>query len=123
MIALTGLYYIITGIQYWATIYFENELEADKTTVNLSYALISVTGPILGVIIGGNITTYFGGYASEKAMRSSCLMALLSFGFAAPIVFLNEFYQVAICLWFLLFFGGAILPAMTGCMLSCVPQE
>jgi len=122
-VALTGLYYIITGIQYWATIYFEDYLQEDKTVVNVSYALISVTGPILGVIIGGNITTYFGGYQSEKAMRASCVMALLCFCCSAPICFFTTFPPVAVLLWFLLFFGGGILPAMTGCMLSCVDQS
>jgi MFS family permease len=37
-----------------------------------------------------------------------------------PIPFLDNFIIIAALLWFLLFFGGAILPAMTGMMLNTV---
>jgi len=85
--------------------------------------VISVTGPILGVIIGGNITASLGGYTAEKPMRVCMFFAVLCFCCSAPICFLNDFAPVAVLLWFLLFFGGAILPAMTGIMLSCVEQS
>lgn len=42
---------------------------------------------------------------------------------AAPIPFLDNFYIVIVLLWFLLFFGGSILPCMTGIMLSTVDQN
>lgn len=85
--------------------------------------MISVTGPIFGVIIGGNITASLGGYTAEKPMRVCMVFALLCFCCSAPICFFKSFAPVAVLLWFLLFFGGAILPAMTGIMLSCVDQS
>jgi len=35
--------------------------------VFISFGIISITGPVLGVVVGGNITTKLGGYNSEKA--------------------------------------------------------
>jgi hypothetical protein len=35
----------------------------------LFYTTTSITGPISGVIIGGVVTTYFGGYNTVKSHR------------------------------------------------------
>jgi sugar phosphate permease len=48
------------------------------------------------------------------------MAALFCLGCAIPIPFLDNFVIIAALLWFLLFFGGAILPAMTGMMLNTV---
>jgi MFS transporter, Spinster family, sphingosine-1-phosphate transporter len=39
---------------------------------------------------------------------------------AIPIPYTNGYWSNVICLWLLLFFGGAILPSLTGIMLSTV---
>jgi len=39
---------------------------------------------------------------------------------ALPIPWLSEFYQLAILFWLLLFFGGFILPTVTGIMINSV---
>jgi len=39
---------------------------------------------------------------------------------ALPLPFLNDFDTFAGLIWFLLFFGGAILPSLTGVMLNTV---
>jgi len=88
--------------------------------VFISFGIISITGPVLGVVVGGNITTKLGGYNSEKAAKICALTSIFCLGCAMPIPFLSNFKIVAVLLWFLLFFGGAILPAMTGMMLNTV---
>ena len=45
----------------------------------------------------------------------ACLSAL-------PVPFINHFYQVAILFWLLLFFGGFILPSVTGIMINSVSE-
>ena len=61
-VSITGLYYIVTGIQYWVTDYMISVLKEDKEVVFTTYGIVSITGPVLGVIVGGNITTSFGGF-------------------------------------------------------------
>ena len=39
---------------------------------------------------------------------------------ALPIPWMNEFYYVGILFWLLLFFGGFILPPVTGIMINSV---
>jgi len=119
-LALTFLYYIITGIQFWISDYWINTLKVPEEVVFISFGIISITGPVLGVVVGGNITTKLGGYNSEKAAKICCIAAVFCLGCAIPIPFLDNFIIIAALLWFLLFFGGAILPAMTGMMLNTV---
>ena len=118
--SLTGLYYIITGIQYWISDYWIVILKVPETTVFICFAVISITGPVLGVVVGGNVTTCLGGYNSERSLDLTAFFAVFCLGCAAPICFMDNFIIVAILLWFLLFFGGAILPCMTGIMLNTV---
>jgi hypothetical protein len=42
---------------------------------------------------------------------------------AIPIPFSNSFQIVVILLWFLLFFGGGLMPAVMGLMISSVPKK
>ena len=119
-LGITGLYWIITGIQYWISDYLINNIINDERIVFITFGIISVTGPVGGVIVGGNITTRLGGYTSYKSLYA-CLM----FGFVAclsawPIPFTKDFYVICTCLWLLLFCGGSLLPCMTGIMLTSV---
>ena len=89
----------------------------------VSFAIVSVTGPVVGVVVGGNVTTAFGGYNSKKAMYMTCFCSMICLCCAAPVPFFNNFYVVIVLLWMLLFFGGFILPCMTGIMLNTVDQN
>ena len=122
-IALSGLYFIIAGIQYWISDYMITIIKQEETVVFISFAFISITGPVLGVVVGGNVTTYLGGYRSRKALFISQLIAVFCLLCAAPIPFFMNFYVVCVLLWFLLFFGGSILPCMTGIMLNTVSDS
>lgn len=121
--SLTGLYFIITGIQYWVSDYLITELGQDESVVFITFAIISITGPVLGVVVGGNVTTALGGYNSEKALNLTCIIAVFCLICAVPIPFIDNFFVVSGLLWFLLFFGGSILPCMTGIMLNTVDQS
>ena len=48
---------------------------------------------------------------------SLCMLGLFC---AAPIAFIDSFPIFVVLLWMLLFFGGAVLPAMTGIMLNTI---
>lgn len=66
--SVTFLYYIITGLQYWMTDYMLEVLKQEESTVFISFGVISITGPVLGVVVGGNITTCLGGYSTRKSL-------------------------------------------------------
>ena len=118
--SITFLYWVLTGIQYWFSDYLITELKADPSIVFVTYGVISITGPVIGVLVGGNVISFLGGYKSKKALYVTCALAFLCLACAIPIAFIDKYITVVVLLWFLLFSGGFILPSMTGIMLNTV---
>ena len=56
-LSLSGLYFIVTGVQYWTPDYLLNVIGVDEATTAFFFSITSFTAPITGVIIGGIITT------------------------------------------------------------------
>jgi sugar phosphate permease len=67
--SLTGLFLVVTGIQYWLPTYLKTVYLLSEDEAAIFYTTTSITGPIAGVIVGGIITTYFGGYNTYKSHR------------------------------------------------------
>lgn len=61
-----------------------------------------------------------GGYNNVAAQKLQVYMAFFAVVCAVPVPFVNSFYMVAILLWGLLFFGGFVLPTITGIMINTV---
>ena len=55
-----------------------------------------------------------GGYTSQDALKICVKLSLLAVFFACPFPFVT-IYPVSVCMmWFLLFFGGSLMPTLTG---------
>lgn len=65
--SLTGLFFVVTGIQYWLPTYIKNIYHLDAGEAAIFFTTASITAPISGVIIGGIVTTAFGGYNTVAA--------------------------------------------------------
>lgn len=124
---LTTVYFVVTGVQYWSTIFMIKSLHASKYLVNALFVVVSGTGPILGVFFGGWLIDRYGGYIGveqrAKALGICMILGLTAFCISAVTTFFDDIYMTAGFLWLLLFFGGAILPACTGIFISVVPAE
>lgn len=124
---LTAVYFVVTGVQYWSTIFMIKSLHASKYLVNALFVVVAGTGPIFGVFYGGWLIDRYGGYigVEQRAKSLGICMALgiTAFAIAAVTTFFNDIYITAAFLWLLLFFGGSILPACTGIFISVVPAE
>ncbi|KAG7398904.1 hypothetical protein PHYBOEH_010122 [Phytophthora boehmeriae] len=124
---LTTVYFVVTGVQYWSTIFMIKSLHASKYLVNGLFVVVSGTGPILGVFFGGWIIDRYGGYIGveqrAKALGICMILGLIAFSISAVTTFFDDVYITSGFLWLLLFFGGAILPACTGIFISVVPAE
>ena len=92
----------------------------EPTQVFVYFSVTCISAPTLGVIVGGVITHQIGGYTDPRALKLSCIVAVFANMSALPIPFMNSFLVVKVLLWMLLFFGGFILPIITGVMLSSV---
>ena len=120
--ALSGLYFIVTGVQYWLPDYLKTVLKIDPVAANLFYSIMSLCAPVLGVVIGGIIISKLGGYNDIRAQKSLMVMGGFAVLAALPIPFLDTFWVFGICIWVLLFFGGAIVPPLIGVMINSVGE-
>lgn len=68
-LCLTGLYFVVTGIQYWLPSYIRNVLRVDPDAAALYFAGLSISAPVSGVIVGGIVTTRAGGYNTREAQK------------------------------------------------------
>lgn len=118
--SVTCLYFVVTGIQFWFSDYMITEMGIDKQVVFTWFGIVSITGPILGVFVGGQITTALGGYKSLHNLYSVLIMSIFSILFALPIPFMNQTVPIVGLVWLELFTGGYMLPSMTGMMLNTV---
>lgn len=121
--SITMLYYIITGIQYWASDYMIRIMKKEKTVVFVWFGILSITSPVLGVVVGGKIVTCLGGYTTKKAVKMTVIIAFFCFLSGLPLPVTDNFALFLVFLWILMFLGGAILPSLTGIMLNTVPQN
>ena len=97
---------------------------ADVDKVYILYAASSLTGPTIGVLVGGLITTAcIGGYTNKRALTVCFFVATLASLSAIPIPFFDMLSEVILFLWLVLFFGGFIMPNLTGILLNSVPVK
>ena len=55
-----------------------------------------------------------GGYNSMNALKICFYFALFAVFSAYPFPFIPDYYVAVTFLWLLLFFGGAVMPTLTG---------
>ena len=129
VLCLSSLYFVVTSVQFWATDYLiKGPQKYPPQTVMLCFIATSATGPIFGVIFGGWTADKIGGYRGSPEQRFRCVSLVASFALVANVFAFSATYWpaggmwfVMGCLWFLLYFGGACLPAMTGIFIDAVP--
>lgn len=124
--ALSALYFVVTGVQFWGTAYLQSSLGGTQYQANLLFIFTSATGPTAGVFFGGWVVDYMGGYkgscSRSRTMKLCACLGLLSCTFGIPATFVREIYTFTAMLWLMLFFGGSVLPGCTGIALSVVPR-
>lgn len=124
---LTAVYFVVTGVQYWSTIFMIKSLHASKYLVNGLFVLVAGTGPVFGVFFGGWLIDRFGGYIGveqrAKSLGICMVLGIIAFSISAGATFFDDIFITAGFLWLLLFFGGSILPACTGIFISVVPAQ
>lgn len=52
IMTMSVMLFVSTGIQFWMTNYFIEVLHFQRTSVNIAYAVVSITGPTLGCAFG-----------------------------------------------------------------------
>jgi hypothetical protein len=123
MFAVSSLLFIITGIQFWITDYMKVIMHVPEEKVFVFFSLICITAPSAGVLIGGYIIEKSGGYHSFDAINSCYKLSIMAAIAGLPLPLVNNFWIFCILIWLCIFFGGCILPGMTGIIMSSIPGK
>ena len=124
VLGLSSLYFVITGIQYWVSDYMENILLVEKQSERLGYfTLVCFTSPTSGVLLFGYLISKKGGYQSKDSLFFCLILGILAaiFAFLAPLV--KNIILFVLLVWLVLFFGGGIVPTITGVIIDSLPQN
>jgi glucan phosphoethanolaminetransferase (alkaline phosphatase superfamily) len=122
MLSICCLLFIVTGIQFWISDYMQTVLKVDPGKVFTTFAVCSITAPVLGVIAGGYLITKLGGYTNKTALEACFKISILAGLSGAFLPVIDNFPLFVILMWLLLFFGASIVPGLTGIMLSSTPE-
>jgi hypothetical protein len=123
-IALSTLFFVITAVQYWSTDYMIKVLKVEnQEDVLLTFSILCITSPTLGLILGGWACSFIGGYESKNSILLCFLFAFCAGPFSIIVPQANSLVLFAVFLWFVLFFGAAIFPTLTGIILSSLAPE
>lgn len=123
MLAICCLLFIITGIQFWISDYMQVILKMDAKNVFITFAIVCITAPVLGVLVGGYLISRLGGYTDNRALDACFYISILAFFSGISLPFLDHIPVFVGLIWFLLFFGGSIVPGLTGILISSVPNK
>jgi MFS family permease len=123
-LCLSSLFFIITVVQFWAPDYLKDVLLVDdEKKINWSFIIVCVSSPTLGVAFGGLTSSKIGGYESKHSILLCLIFAICASLCAIPVTLVDSIVYFTLWLWLVLFFGGAIVPAMTGIIISSLPVE
>ena len=121
--AISSLYFVVSGLQYWITPYLNSVIEVPQREVFYFYTTTCLSAPMLGVGLSIMIFTKIGGYNSRKAFFMCLLFGCMAVAAAIPVPFANTSAIVYILLWLIFFFGAIIIAPLVGMMLNTVPQK
>jgi len=122
MLATCILFFVISGILFWSTDYFIDVLNEKKSDVTIAFGLTSITGPVLGAISSIPLEMYVG-FKSDYTLPACFFIAIICYAVAFFIPLYNDLAPVIAHVWFLLFFGGMLLPITNGRILSIVNKR
>ncbi len=110
-------------IQYWGAEYMKNVLNlSNPNSVLFSFSILCLTGPTLGVFIGGILCSKLGGYTNKKSIIMCFIFCLISSIFSLFIGYVDKVFFFIYC-WVYFFFIGAIIPAASGIIIVSLPEN
>ena len=123
MFGISCSLFVVTGIQFWISDYMQEVIHFDSSKTYIIYALVCISAPTLGVLTGGILIQYLGGYTTGKALDACCKLTFVGFIFAGLLPIFENPILFVIIMWLLLFFESSITPGLTGLMISSIPDS
>jgi len=124
LISICSILFIITGIEFWITDYMRKILKKEDSKIFISFSIICITSPTCGVLIGGYLIEKLGGYINNnKTLQILLKSSIISFCCGILLPLINNFIIFLILMWFTIFFGGSLMPGLTGILLNSMDDN
>ena len=123
--SISCIYYTVTGVQYWGGDYMNRILKIHSPQKRLLYfSIICFTSPTLGVLIAGySVSKLKNGYNNIKVYNFCFACSILTFISGFISAFVSKINLFVLFIWIAFFFGGAIIPVLTGIIITSLPQH
>jgi len=123
MIGRALLFGIVTTLNYWVSDYMKTVLDMDKTKVFFTYTLISVIGPLGGIVCNSFVNPLIGGYDKKHAALAVILLHLaeVSCGLAMSILRTKMTFFVLTLFYFL--FDASVIGIINGIIITSSRPE
>ena len=122
--SLSVFYFCITGLQYWGSDYMNRKLNVHSPKLRLLYfSIICFSSPTIGVLFGGYIVNFTGGYNDKKSYTLCLFLSIFCVINAIIIPFCKCVQYFILFTWFALFYGGALMPILTGIVISSLDSN
>ena len=115
--------FLITGMQFWVNDYMQEVIHLESSKTYIIYAIVSISAPTLGVLTGGFLIQYLGGYTDENALKACCKLTFCAFICASILPIFDYPIIFVIFMWLMLFFESSVTPGLTGLMISTIPNN
>ena len=104
--------------------YGENP-EVAKTLGPIAYifAIVCVTSPPVGILLGGIIGNKIGGYTNKKSIIWCIGSVIIFCVVASACPFMNNAWLFAADIWIYLFFSSAVIPLETGIIINSLQPK
>ena len=94
VLTLSNLYFVISGILFWASDFFQAVLKETPGAVTLYFALTALTGPTLGALCSSPVLAWVGGFTAPSAQPTCLLLTFLALLSRAEYTFTRRSYKV-----------------------------
>ena len=108
-LSISTLYFVVAGIQFWASNYFLEIIGVTYKQVTFWYSLCSISGPLAGALLSAPLINKVGGIESDNALLFCTANAFLCCVVALPVPLVDQYPILIVLIWFILFFGGILM--------------
>lgn len=105
-LGLTALFFIMSGVQYWSSDYYEESLGISKSMTCSVFVLMSTTAPFSGAYLSAKVGINVGGYSSKRSMFILMMANVILITVSLPITYFDNAVIVSILFWMNVFIGG-----------------
>ena len=114
----------LTAVHYWCADYMRNALEIeDQKLIFISYTIVCIFGPLLGMFLISFVNYFFGSYESENAPLILFFLQLIGGVFGIFSVLMNDLFSFCFCLMICLIFNISATTFIQGSILLSVGIE